>query len=109
MLKVFYSTATALAFLCCASAVIAQQSSGPAEGTQDVAPAGGLTTQQGVVTEPTLCPDGTEPVLKEGEVVDPAKPDALLHYTCPDGTEVTVGSGVNADDSPANTPTPAMK
>lgn len=99
-----------VALICLAApSAMAQQTTGPAEGTQDVAPAGGLSTQDGVVTEPTLCPDGTKPVLKEGETPAAATPEAPLHYMCPDGTEIVVGSGVHADDSPANTRTPSMK
>ena len=91
------------------SAALAQQADGPAEGTQDVAPAGGLSTQDGVVTEPALCPDGTRPTLKEGETSGPAEPGATVHYVCPDGSEITVGGGADAQDSPSGVETPSMK
>jgi hypothetical protein len=77
----------------------AQTQDGPAEGTQDVAPSGGLTVQEGVITEPENCPDGTAPVLKDGE--DPNAPER--HYVCPDGSEITVGGEVQSTPATGET------
>ncbi len=99
----------AAAGLMVAGAAIGQQANGPAEGTQDVAPAGGLSTQPGITTEPTLCPDGSKPTLKEGEATGPTEPGAKLHYLCPDGSEITMGGGADPGETPTNIETPTMK
>src|SRR4051812_5605128 len=110
MHKLIFGSLTVVAMLLNFSVTLAQQSDGPAEGTQDVAPAGGLSIQEGITTVPTKCPDGSAPVLKVGEEkAATSDADAIKHYVCPDGSEITVGSGVDEDDSAASTPTPTMK
>ena len=81
-------------------------------GVQDVAPGGGLTVQDGVTTEATLCPDGSKAVLQDA----PAEVESTeqktgenKRYLCPDTAATTTGAGVDADESATGTPTPAMK
>jgi hypothetical protein len=44
-------------------AVLAQQNPGTPAGGQDLAPAGGMSVQEGTTTNPTACPDGTMPSI----------------------------------------------
>ena len=92
--------------------VLAQVDPDTPAGVQDVAPGGGLTVQDGVTTEATLCPDGSKPELQDA-AGDGATTEAAdgenKRYLCPDTAATTSGSGVDADESATGTPTPTMK
>ena len=100
--------------LACLSPQIALAQVDPATpaGVQDVAPAGGLTVQDGVTTDATLCPDGSQPKLQDApEELESTEqtPGENKRYLCPDTAATTTGAGVDADESATGTPTPSMK
>ncbi|QQR39300.1 hypothetical protein [Devosia rhizoryzae] len=84
---------------------IAQVDPNTPAGVQDAAPAGGLTVQEGVTTEATKCPDGSEPVLNDGmagTTESPAEPTAEADQA-PTETSVTVPASetLAEDENPA--------
>ena len=71
-----------------------EQSPGVPNGTQNIAPAGGTTTQQGVDTRATTCPDGKAPTTDN---------------VCSDVGQTTSNSGGDTQDTTGGTPIPTIK
>lgn len=84
---------------------IAQVDPNTPAGVQDAAPAGGLTLQEGVTTEATKCPDGSEPVLNDGMAgtTEAAAESTAEADEAPTETSVTVPAGetLAEDENPA--------
>lgn len=87
-----------------------------------IAPAGGTTLQEGVVTTPTPCPDGSQPAdissaPNSSEPTDTSTPPVPVTSgavvgskpLCPPSGQTTTGAGVDPTDTPAAVAAPSMK
>jgi hypothetical protein len=87
-----------------------------------IAPGGGNSVQEGVMTEPAPCPDGSEPINTSDAPIskqptDTSTPAVPLtggaidagQLLCPPSGKTSTGGGVDSADTPAAVKAPSMK